>query len=601
MTTELIINGKEIDLPKQNFKFVLQVNDFFDLKTRQSSYSENIELPKTPLNLRFFEFAGTYPNNSDKPYQKLNTLYLVDGLPVVIDGFGILKNTDENYNFHFYDGNIDLYKAIEGLKLTDLPFDEFTHTKNIAGVKNTWENDLPYVYAVADYGGIPEWQNAINIDFLVPSISLEWIWNKIFEITGFQFQISEGILNNKWLTISDAYKDVSAEDAFEPIVDETKTLEFSAHTYNAHVGRYVANVIFADPTEEIQHVEQGRVFTAPETGFYDIRHTITKTYPTWWHFYFGVMPSIGLTLEPRYLAHQIPSIIPGSLREVPPNPSEENVDYEGWGADILWSNIFLNAGDKIGIVAVADTGFDVGHQVNAWAQNTLIHDPTQTQFIYKPESEVSLPDYLSDIQLKDLFQEVLIQNGLTPILKDGVYRFYTLDERLNAPVVDWSEKFSRLLNEEYVIGDYGIRNIFTYQYNQDGENHNNGTFTINNEQLPDSNEIDSKFYGAERETTYFETLSINLPVFLLWEESVKETDDGTEITYKELKNHYHWLKVEEVTGTFPMTSKGYNTTGTASVVKYAEFDELKWQNLISEHYSQIGKILSRMSMVESSV
>lgn len=598
--TELFINGVKADLEEQSFNYTLQVNDFFDLKTRQSSFSENIKLPKTSKNLKIFDLAGSYPHNSFIPYQKNITDYLVDGVPVAINAFGILKNTDSEYNFHFYDGNIDLYKAIEKLKLTDLPLDEFRHVKDFDAIINTWDNDLNYVYAVADYGGQIEHDNGVNIDFLVPSISLEWLWQTIFDITGFEYTISDGILENKYFTISDAYKDVGADGTFPSIVDENEIVVAGTDRYNGYVGKYVANLKLTD--DSVTHMTNGTVFTAPNDGLYDIKINITKLFPMFILGSFMPMPQLALTEQPNSNPQSIRSIRAGSERTIPRNPSQQNVDYEGWGGEFIWRNIELNAGDKLSVLAIADEPFIIGHQENQQAQVNFVSEPISTQIIYKEAINVSLADYLSNIQIKDLFTEILIQNALTPIIdKNGIYRFYTLDERLNAPIIDWSDKFSRLLNEDYVIGEYGQNNRFTYKYNEDGEDHNDGNIEVNNAQLKDENIINSKFYSAEKELTLFNTISMLLPEFMLWKDDVKETDNGTEISYKELKNHYHWLEVKERNQGIKLTSKGLGGSANHNKFKYADFDIFKWQNIINESYSNIGDILNQMSLIEVEV
>lgn len=598
--TELYINNELVDSEEQEFRFTLQVNDFFDLKTRQSSFSENIKLPKTSRNIKIFELAGAYPHSSNVPYQRNMVDYYVDGIPIVLDAFGVLKNTNNNYNFHFFDGNIDLYKAIEKLKFTDLPLDEFKHIKDIDAVINTWNNDLGYVYAVADYGGQSEHDNGVNIDFLIPSISLQWIWDKIFDITGYEYSISNGILDGKYLTISDAYKDVGAEDAFDSVVDESEIIEFGSDTYNHHIGKYVANLKITE--DGVDYMTNGVIFTAQEEGYYDVKMNITRLFPRWTRYGFDVVPQLAITTEPNLNSSRIRSIVDGSEKTIPLNPSEPNVDYEGWGGEFVWRNTFLRAGEKLSVVAIAGRSFATNYQDIQEAIDDFIDEPIQTEIIYKPAIEVSLADYISDIQIKDIFSEVLIQNALTPIIdKNGVYRFYTLEERLEAPIVDWSKKFSRLLDEDYVIGEYGQNNRFTYKYNEDGQNHNDGNIEVNNVQLKDENTINSKFYGAEKELSLFQSINHLLPEFMLWKEDVKETDNGIEISYKEMKNHYHWLRVEEKIRGVKLTSKGFGTSGSNSKYKYADFEEFKWENIIDASYSSIGLILNQMSLIEVEV
>jgi hypothetical protein len=92
-----------------------------------------------------------------------------------------------------YDGNIDLYKAIENTTLGDLNLTGLTHTKDVATVVNTFTaTTLPYKYILADYNGQATYTSTsggtsattINVDYyLVPSKFL------ICGITYFQLMV----------------------------------------------------------------------------------------------------------------------------------------------------------------------------------------------------------------------------------------------------------------------------------------------------------------------------------------------------------------------------------------------------------------------------
>lgn len=576
---EININNMSVHLPVSKFTYTLQVNDFFDLTTRQSSFSENIKLPKTAHNANVFELSGMQPSNSKLPYKKLNTEYKVDGIAIVENAWGFLKSVDDSFNFHFIDGNIDLYRAIEKLKITDLPLEELTHTKNIDGIKETWRNNKDYVYALADFGGIMEHNNAINIDFLIPCISIRWIWKKIFELTGFKYQISDKILENKYITISDAYKDVSAEGAFEDAYKEDLQVASVPLTENSNMDLLVGNVAVIN--ENIQ--EHRFVFKAAQKGVYQIKYKCNKQ-NVYEHFLFRGIPDIALTKDTNKNLSEI-EIIKNSRRKY--NKNEDGT----YSADITFPNVYLNAGESLMIIAISNALSGI---------NPAESDKTEIRVIYKHEAQVSLPEFLSDIELKDLFSEILIQNALTPIFnkKANAYKFYTLDERLNAPILEWSEKPIIFKNEKYDLGKFARNNTFKYKYNEDGDNHNDGVIKVENEQLKDVQNIESKFYSAEKDLTKSNVLGLNLPRILLWKKEIKESDNKTEVEYKELKNHYHWLKVKEMTGNIPLTSIAYGTTGSSNVVKYADFEPFEWNNIINENYKNIGKVINEMKINE---
>lgn len=192
------------------------------------------------------------------------------------------------------------------------------------------------------------------------------------------------------------------------------------------------------------------------------------------------------------------------------------------------------------------------------------------------------------------------ENALTPIYnkEEDTYHFYSLEERLNAPILNWSDKFSKLLNESYIIGNYGQKNIFSYHYNEDGAHHNNGEIHINNAQLKEKNEIKSRFYSVEQTQTYFESIDRNLPIFKLWDKKIEDKNGKIEIKYRELSNHFHWLETEEIRQQVVLKSKNYNETEISDRLKIAQFESFDWSRLLDENYLQIGKILDRISLIE---
>ena len=111
----LLINGQEIELSEKTVvSQTLQVNDIVNLSNRQANYTNSFNLPRTAKNIRAFENLGIIGNNSNTPYQRNECyLYADSGECLVYKGWAVIKNTTKTFNVNIYDGNIDLYKAIE--------------------------------------------------------------------------------------------------------------------------------------------------------------------------------------------------------------------------------------------------------------------------------------------------------------------------------------------------------------------------------------------------------------------------------------------------------------------------------------------------------
>jgi hypothetical protein len=63
------------------------------------------------------------------PYQTNTVNYYIGNEAIIYNGRGVINETNDFYNLTIYDGNIDLYKAIENTTLGDLNLTGLTHTK----------------------------------------------------------------------------------------------------------------------------------------------------------------------------------------------------------------------------------------------------------------------------------------------------------------------------------------------------------------------------------------------------------------------------------------------------------------------------------------
>ena len=206
---KLFINDIELDLPS-NLKIARtkQVNDIGSLNNRQANFTQKIKLPKTKQNRLALNNLGSPADVSRIPYER-NSIFLYNdtGQCEIYNGWGVITNTDRFYNLTIYDGSIDFYKAIENKNLIDIDLSDLTHTKNTATVVSSWNAASPYRYIIADYNGKLFFDDGgtevLNIDYLVPSVNVKWLWDRVFSFFGFTytgnvFQIEE--FTNLWMT-----------------------------------------------------------------------------------------------------------------------------------------------------------------------------------------------------------------------------------------------------------------------------------------------------------------------------------------------------------------------------------------------------------------
>ena len=210
MSLLLYINDQLVDLePGQIIAQTKQVNDIVSIETRQSNYTNKFKVPKTAGNVRIMQFLTISGANSRIPYQKNNcNLYSAAGDCFVNNGTAVITDGGDSYEIVVYDGIVELYKAIENKNLSDLQLGDLDHDKTVNNVIASWNPTSPYRYILADYNG-ESWyrqsshQIVFNIDYLVPSINVKYLWDKIFE--KFNFSCTGAVFNtqnfkNLWMT-----------------------------------------------------------------------------------------------------------------------------------------------------------------------------------------------------------------------------------------------------------------------------------------------------------------------------------------------------------------------------------------------------------------
>ena len=190
MSYILYINGNPIELSEVSpIAQTKQVNDIASLENRQTNFTNKFTVPPTPSNVRAMGKLYITGNTSNIPYQK-NTCDLFDavtGLCMIYKGWAnITGSSDKGYEIYVYDGNLEIYKAIENKTLGDLDLTDLEHSKTLYEVISTFDDSKPYKYILADYNGKALFDtNKINIDYLVPSVRASWLVAKIETYTGF--------------------------------------------------------------------------------------------------------------------------------------------------------------------------------------------------------------------------------------------------------------------------------------------------------------------------------------------------------------------------------------------------------------------------------
>ena len=555
---KLIINNIEIELTdKQTISRTIQVNDILTLSDRQTNYTNTFSIKKTANNIKALELLGVLGATSFVPYEKNECyLYTDDGECMVYKGWCVVQSSESNeYKINVYDGNIDLYKAIENKNLGDLDLTEIDHTKNLASVVNTFTNNLNYKYLVADYNGEMVYNtNRINIDYLVPSAKVSYLWNKIFDTYGFTY--SGSIFNT---------------------IDFTNLwLSYPKYSETVQVPTEIFNQTSAVESEPVFFS-----FIVPETGTYTIDADNI------------LQPSITYSIFDafnNYISTYTTDVVYIYINGVIQDTYLQNITAS------------LTIGDVISL------GYEIPNVNNGESYQVTYTTTFQSQLIISQYQgqPISFTNELKDFSIKDFIKEILNRFGVTPF-KDKYtnhYTFKTLQELLqNNEVIDWSRsknKFAELKSESYIFGSYAQQNKLTYKYNDTESDYYNSEILIDNVNLADNKVIvNSRIFAPEKEQTKL-IHDLNCNVYKMWD---KEVQDNGDVKYKGLQKRYYLMRENTHTFTEPtqIGSKSLLTFQNITTVPTESFYNLPMQKIVQNYYSTIGAILNYSKIVKAKI
>lgn len=568
MNERLYINDILIKLENSSTQFsrTLQVNDLAMLSNRQTNFTKNIKIPKTPNNIMAMDFLNVVGNSSNKPYQKNNVKYFIDNNCIIYNGWAVINQSTENsYEITVYDGNIDFFKAIENKTITDVDVSELDHIKNLDNVVDSFTSTTKnYKYIITDYNGKNTYTDSgttttidINIDYQIPSAKVSYIWDRIFSFTNFTYSgsvFSGDSFTNLYMTYP---KPVPTD---EPIVTpiSSQASSIGSNTTDWFTFSFYLKC-FPEP------------FDTPEAdnsnGYIRIKQN----------------GSFRLKAEGNYYLNSQPN---GSVRYY--LFSETNV-LKAWGVINGQANESVILGCAVNDKLLLDSPlyFDNSYMGSVTTSLDLIIG-----------YETNFNEALIDFQVKDFVNEIMQRFGLT-MFKDKYenhIEFLTLDEILQGEnQLDWSDKFQGTYNEKYILNNYGQKNFLKYRYNEENQKFNDGFILVNNVNLKDETTIiESKIYSPD-DGKGIGFIGDDKRVYKFWNKEIK--DDNT-VKYKELTGRYYFLRSEDYVGSsMKIGSEKLNVFQTISNFPIANYDRLSFKEIIYDYYLPIESILDNAKVL----
>ena len=633
MMIRLIIDNKEADLLNNDFTWNMQCANFFSFDTRQFSCSDVMYLPMSSTNNDIFELAGMVGSVSGRPQRAFDVELLIDGIPIVRNAKGYLMGVqNDTYKFAFHESTKDIYHWLNLCKLSDVIGDKLNHNKTKEVIEKTFRNyqryilasnepfDDGFLYPVAEYGGDTLHRGftdvlglkSYNFYYAPPAIHVPWIFKEVQRMSGHTFEgsfFNTGTFKTLFITTSQVINENAPAGALVSLTQAGKTNETTLiKKISERQGElYLTMNSYNSPTYFRKKQDKDYIYQIPadKLGTWDLVLSGRTQ---------GTEKGRIMSYVEIYKNDDTTPICT-TRGGVGGYVTQHNHSGGGWNFAIRIPDYFA-PNDKIYIRLLVEADSIQGKELATWDLSFKI-EQTSRQFVNH---------LVSELYMLDLFKELLIMFGLTPMklsIDDEVQHFYTLDERLNdAPILDWSEKFVRVTNLEFhaPTSSYARCNHFKYKKydEQDGNQLKaDGVLVVDDDLLTFKKEREGKFFaGVDNDKTLNTVLKstlntgrINIPLndFYFWEKELKKKEEGgqkkIEISHKAKDNRFHIFNVENYDNSidweFPPAKgviKGGNINSEVFTfpVSRADFWDLRWNNLLQNYYSGFSDILNHM-------
>lgn len=581
MSYFLYINGNLIQLsPTSPIAQTKQVNDIFSLNTMQTNYTPAFSFPKTASNVRAMNKLGLVGNQSNIPYQKnIADLYSQSGECFIYKGWAIITDTGNDYKCHIYDGNLELYKIVENKMCSDLDLTDIAHEKTVPNVIASFADTLPYKYILADFNGKAVYGDGkINIDYLVPSIRLSWLVQKIEEFSGYaingSFKTNPDYLN-RWITYpkgtpeklesTDIFisTDLVRAGVFDLIV-VTNSLDTGDVTLGVDSKTFTANLSNSITLEIIS----------------DFRSTMKSIYKGNIRYY--------------YIKSNIYIVVNGVDMLIGFNDKDGAVKTTSYTFNINEGDVFYFK--MIPEIQAYITEFGGNfviptlHSVTGGFSRIDIHKYDAISFDFVDE--------FKKLPIKTVLNEIIWAFGLTLFKRkySNIYDLKTVSEITNSDsAINWSKKLKSKESESYIYGSYAQFNRMRYKYNNLESTYHDGILAIDNKNLNESKTIiQSEMFAPERNSS--NALGFTTNTYKLWDKTIK--DDGT-VDYKALSDKFYIMKSEnKIFDTVKTIGSAFTLVeDTILNAPVESFKKMDFSSIISDNYSEISTMLNKSKLL----
>mgnify|MGYP006421227627 CR=1 FL=1 len=622
------INGYQLELDEGvDFERVIQRNTIGNLADRQSSFTSTIKVYKNGKNYQFFQFIDVAGVNSDLPYIVLRAEVLNDaGMMISKRGRAFIENTDQNYIYlNVYDGYIDFLKQIENKTLDDLNLSKLNHDKSINSVIDSWNDNEKYIYLISDFNGNNLHNNKLSIDYQLPSASIKYIWEKIFDFTGYTYN-TEGVFNTP--NFKDLYisypKPITSDVQVLPVLEQKNNFQYVIGAFaldfsqwssdlkhpwilpQAISNQYFTNQPKTEPT--LQGTDPGQPNLGnrlyPETGIFE--KTGIYRLSILGRFY----------IENEFGDRTVVSNVYYNVYDQNYNSKASGI-IGSIGADIESSvDIQVIIGDLLTLYVAnkfTDTDNDIQDQINT-GLTAYLHDRggnsafltsnngetnlgITTKLEFFDSQSVDFANVFGKIKIRDFLNDMMFRFGLTPFPdhKRKHIDFLLQESVFLSDVADYSNNFIREEETRFAYNDYAQKNYFRYEYNDKEANHNDGAINVNNENIKFEKELYKSFFYSPGKGES-EILGNQLLKSKTWDRKI---DEDSNVEYEELDGRYYIFKKELVNQSINLSSVELGNSGSSSSFYKASFSQIDYDSILNGSYYRFTDKVIKNSKVRN--
>ena len=579
MKNRIIVGGKTLQLEdKDIINLNIQINDISNISTRNSSYSNTINVPKNSHNQEILDMVGVMGSTTRYPYQKIPCKYFREGIAIINNGYlQITDITDKYFKVVLYDGIIELSQALDNKKLTDLnALVQYNHTLSETVYTNSFSNTSGYIYCVADYGvNRPTYTVVYPLEYQVPSLYVHSLIDDILTEAGFTYE-GNIFTDTDYLSLivapTNGYETSSVSPTVTPLRDfNTNTIAdvqsnedtpsydggqiyYYNHTLSLGTGYNSGVTLIGGDT--IRSDFDGRMEIDIDTTF-DINHGDVIVY----------LRKNGSVIT------QV--LIPNGT---PDGTESYSVSFPVATNDEITMDVSATETFFAGTPDTYRVDFDISSTLS-------VSKVVGGQYI---DFNILYGDVLQSSVLKDVMQHygLLLTKSNT---QDNLLRFVSMEELLQdkSNAEDWTDKLVEITNESFSVDGYAKVNNFKYKYESGIDVFDfDGEMLVDNEHIQDEQDLIKSIFKI-RESNYISSQEEihNIP---LWE---TKTEDSADVNSSK-KTDLTLFKKRTVNETIRYNVYGGATTiYSATPIPTIDFTNVDYQYYIDNYYTELKSLL----------